>query len=43
MGSLVLRPASSQPPHLRKAEGFPMNLNAPVTRSRPIGRYALNR
>ena len=43
MGSLVLRPASSQPPRPRRAEGLPMNLNVPVTRSRPTGRYTLNR
>ena len=40
MGSLVLRPADSLPPQGRL---FPAYLNAPVARSRPAGRYTLNR
>ena len=44
MGSLVLRPAVSPPPHPSRSRRLnPANLNAPVARSRPAGRYTLNR
>ena len=43
MGSLVLRPAGSPPPHPWGWRLDPMYLNAPVARTRPIGRYTLNR
>jgi hypothetical protein len=41
MGSLMLRPADSPPPLERRLD--PAYLNAPVARSRPAGRYTLNR